>query len=320
MSVNFVDILLLFVVLSSVLLGWRRGFLLGLLDLVRWCGSLLVALRFYPRVARTLGPLFEWNEVWDKPLAFLLTGALAGLLIHLLGSALLRKLPPETHERKLNRALGVVTGLASGLIFASITAAMLLAVPLPESLRASSREGALSNRLAVYAERLEAVLAPVFDEAVAETLNKLTIRPESSDRVELPYKVTETKPLPELEARMLEMVNEERRAEGLGALAPDPELTEVARRHSADMFARGYFAHYTPEGRSPFDRIREANVRFRTAGENLALAPTLPIAHTGLMNSPGHRANILRPEFGRVGIGIMDGGVRGLMVTQNFRD
>ena len=86
------------------------------------------------------------------------------------------------------------------------------------------------------------------------------------------------------------------------------------------MFARGYFAHDTPEGLSPFDRMREANVRFTTAGENLALAPTIPVAHTGLMNSPGHRANILRREFGRVGIGVMDGGMRGLMVSQEFRN
>ena len=107
---------------------------------------------------------------------------------------------------------------------------------------------------------------------------------------------------------------------GLKALSPDPELTEVARKHSTDMFVRGYFAHDTPEGRDPFDRMRAADVRFLTAGENLALARSVPIAHTGLMNSPGHRANILRPEFGRVGIGIMDGGMRGLMVTQNFRN
>jgi hypothetical protein len=102
---------------------------------------------------------------------------------------------------------------------------------------------------------------------------------------------------------MLELVNRERAAAGLAPLAADPELTEVARRHSVDMFARGYFSHHTPEGKDPFDRIRAADVRFRTAGENLALAPTLPDAHTGLMNSPGHRANILRPQFGRVGIG-----------------
>ena len=119
---------------------------------------------------------------------------------------------------------------------------------------------------------------------------------------------------------MLELVNRERAAAGLAPLAPDPELTEVARAHSTDMFARGYFSHITPEGRSPFDRMNAAGVKYQTAGENLALAPTLPIAHNGLMNSPGHRANILRPEFGRVGIGIMDGGARGLMVTQNFRN
>ena len=94
----------------------------------------------------------------------------------------------------------------------------------------------------------------------------------------------------------------------------------MARRHSADMFARGYFAHDTPEGLDPFARMREAHVRYLTAGENLALAPTLLVAHSGLMNSPGHRANILHPQFGRLGIGIMDGGIRGLMVSQEFRD
>ena len=119
---------------------------------------------------------------------------------------------------------------------------------------------------------------------------------------------------------MLELVNQERASRGLKPLEPDPEMTEVARRHSADMFRRGYFSHYTPEGKDPFERMRESDVRFRTAGENLALAPTLRQAHTGLMNSPGHRANILRPQFGRVGIGILDGGRRGLMVTQKFRN
>ena len=44
------------------------------------------------------------------------------------------------------------------------------------------------------------------------------------------------------------------------------------------------------------------------------------IMHTGLMNSPGHRRNILRPQFGRVGIGILDGGRHGIMVTQVFRN
>jgi uncharacterized protein YkwD len=66
--------------------------------------------------------------------------------------------------------------------------------------------------------------------------------------------------------------------------------------------------------------MKDAHVQFKSAGENLALAQTMEIAHRNLMNSPGHRANILQTAFGRVGIGIMDGGFYGLMVSQEFRD
>ena len=119
---------------------------------------------------------------------------------------------------------------------------------------------------------------------------------------------------------MLELVNQERGKQGLPPLRADPELAAVARAHSRDMLARGYFAHVSPDGKDAFARMRDARATYRTAGENLAHAPTLPMAHQGLMNSPGHRANILRPAFGRVGIGIVDGGRRGLMVTQLFRN
>jgi uncharacterized protein YkwD len=97
-------------------------------------------------------------------------------------------------------------------------------------------------------------------------------------------------------------------------------MLAVARAHSHDMFAKGYFSHISKEGTTPAERARKAGVRFITAGENLALAQTLRTAHDGLMNSPGHRANILRPSFGRVGIGVLDGGRHGLMITQNFRN
>jgi len=226
----------------------------------------------------------------------------------------------DIHERSLNQLLGVIPGFANGLIVVAILSALLLAIPLSEGLSERTRDSALVNRLAVYAERLEGQLRPVFGDAISRTMNLLTIRPDSDERVTLPFKVENTRPRPDLEKRMLDLVNQERVANGLSPLQADPELTEVARKHSADMFARGYFAHDTPEGLSPFDRMREANVRFTTAGENLALAPTIPVAHSGLMNSPGHRANILRREFGRVGIGVLDGGMRGLMVSQEFRN
>ncbi len=321
MTFNAIDIVLVVVVLLSALNGWRRGFVLGLLDLLGWILSLVAALRFYQPTARWLGARVDlWSEVWDQPLAFILIAAGVGVAVHLLSYAFLRRLPEDVHERSLNRLFGLIPGLANGLITAAIVAALLLSIPLNEGLSERARGSALVNRFAVYTERLENALHPVFGDAIAQTLNLLTVQPDSDERVTLPFTVPVSRPRIDLEAEMLKLVNKERTAAGLRALAPDPELTEVARRHSADMFARGYFAHDTPESRDPFDRMRAADVRFLTAGENLALARTVQIAHTGLMNSPGHRANILRPEFGRLGIGIMDGGMRGVMVTQNFRN
>jgi len=321
MAFNVIDVVLVLLVLLSVLNGWRRGFILGVLDLLGWILSLLAGLRFYQPLARWLGPRVDlWSEVWDQPIAFLLLAISVGLAVRLFSDAILRGLGKDVHERVINKVFGIVPGLANGLISAAIVAALLLAIPLNEALRERVRGSALVNHLAIYTERLETALIPVFNDAIRQTLNLLTIQPESDERVTLPYTVADSRPRPDLEAEMLRLVNRERIAAGLGVLAPDPELTEVARRHSADMFARGYFAHDTPENRDPFVRIREAGVRFLAAVENLAHAPTIKIAHTGLMHSPGHRANILRPQFGRVGIGIMDGGRYGLMVTQNFRN
>jgi uncharacterized protein YkwD len=321
MTFNLIDVVLVVIVLLSAYNGWRRGFILGVLDLLGWALVLFAGLRFYQPVARWIGSHVDlWSEVWDRPFAFILIAILATVAVQALGKILLGRIAKDTHEGSFNRALGVLPGIANGLITAALVAAFMLAIPLNEGLRERARESAIANRLAVYAERLEARLHPVFAEAVAETLNLLMVQPESHERVNLPYKVANSRPRPDLEAQMLVLVNRERATAGLRPLAPDPELTEVARQHSVDMFARGYFAHDTPEGLDPFARMREAHVRYLTAGENLALAPTLQVAHNGLMNSPGHRANILHAQFGHLGIGIMDGGIRGLMVSQEFRD
>jgi uncharacterized protein YkwD/uncharacterized membrane protein len=318
---NPIDILLVIVIALSLLNGYRRGFIHGVIDLAGWLLSVIAGLRYYQPVAHWIGSNVDlWSEVWDQPIAFIIVAFIAGVLVHVIGYWSLRRLPEEVHDSPLNQIFGLLPGFINGVITAAIISALLLAVPLSEGISQRTRDSALVNRLAVYAEQLEGELRPVFGEAIARTLNLLTIRPDSNERVDLPFTVASSKPRPDLEKQMLDLVNRERQANGLAPLAPDPELTEVARRHSADMFARGYFAHDTPEGLSPFDRMRAANVRFLTAGENLALAPTLSVAHTGLMNSPGHRANILRREFGRVGIGVMDGGMRGLMVSQEFRN
>lgn len=318
---NWIDILLLLIILLSAFAGWRRGFILSFLDLVRWIASWLAGLLFYRAVSGWLATVTDWTETWRAPIAFVLVVVVIGILIQVVGNALMRRIPKDVHERAVNRLFGIVPGLINGVILTSIVSALLFAAPIFDGLSETARQSAVANRFAIYAEELEDALGPIFGPAIHQTLNrKITTEPGSNEFYELPFKVEATQPVPTLEEQMLELVNRERAAAGLKPLEADPELTEVARRHSADMFARGYFSHYTPDGKDPFERMRESNVRFRTAGENLALAPTLQLAHTGLMNSPGHRANILRPEFGRVGIGIVTGGRRGIMVSQEFRN
>ncbi len=322
MDLNWIDVLLLLLIAASIVMGWYRGFFVGLLDLLRWVGSWLAAVLFYQTVANWLRAVTDWTDTWRLPLAFLIVLLTASLLIQWAGATLLRKIPREHHLSRVNRALGTLPGLASGLIMAALLSSLLFAMPFADGLSRAVQESRLADRFASYTDRLEAVLTPVFEPAIRHGLNRITTtrEPGSNEFIELPFKVENTAPVPSLEAQMLELVNRERAAHGLRPLEADPELTEVARRHSADMFARGYFSHYTPEGKDPFDRMRESGVRFRTAGENLAIAPTLQMAHDGLMRSPGHRANILRPAFGRVGIGIMSGGRRGIMVSQEFRN
>lgn len=95
-------------------------------------------------------------------------------------------------------------------------------------------------------------------------------------------------------------------------------LVELARLKSKDLIAQNYFAHQSPTYGSPFEMMQKAGITYYYAGENLAGAPTVARAHTSLMNSPGHRANILNPNFTHLGIGIIDGGPYGKMHTQMF--
>lgn len=317
---NFIDALLVLVILLSIFAGWRRGFILGFLDLLRWVGSFAAGLFFYPFAAKWLDGITGWGEIWNRPLAFIFIVIITGLIIQFLGRALIRRLPENIRKSRINRIFGILPGLANGLITAIFLAALLFSLPLSDRLRQNLSESRIADNLALFSEEIEDAFEPIFNEPIQQTLNRLIIEPESDERVDLPFKVENPQPRPDLETQMLELVNRERAAAGLQPLEADPEMTRIARKHSADMFARGYFSHYTPENKSPFDRMREDGARFTTAGENLAIAPTLQIAHTGLMNSPGHRANILRPQFGRVEIGILGGGRRGIMISQEFRN
>ena len=319
-TMNIIDAVLILIILLSIWGGYQRGFLLVVFELGSCIGSIILTFMYYPYTAEWIEPYLQQGSVWTIPLAFILTFFILRLVIGFIVNKIVNALPIEAHTNFFNKLLGTFPGLINGVIYASLAAVILLIVPISDKLSEASRDSQLALRLTEPLSAIEEKLSPIFDDAVRKTIGRVTVDPESDKTIKLPYTVKNPKPRPDLEAKMLELVNRERIKEGLQPLKADPEMTVVARKHSADMFARGYFSHHTPEEKDPFDRMKSEKVKFLTAGENLALARTLNMAHDGLMNSPGHRANILQPAFGRLGIGIMDGGIYGLMVTQNFRN
>jgi uncharacterized protein YkwD len=317
---NYVDIILLLVMALAVWAGWRKGFIIGSVNLIVWIGSLLAGFFLYHPVGEWIKASFPKIGAWTFPLAFLSVVVLSRLLLGFIFNTVLRRTPYQAHTTGVNHVLGIVPGIINGLIYTTLIAAILLSVPLMYGITQKARESTLTKTLATNVTWLDEKLSPIFDEAVKKTMTRTAVEPETDETVKLNFTVNDAKARGDLEMRMLQLVNQERTKKGLKPLEWDPQLLPVARAHSQDMFARGYFSHYTLEGKDPFDRMKAAGIKYYSAGENLALGPSLSICHEGLMNSPGHRANILNPTYGRVGIGILDGGAYGLMISQEFRN
>jgi len=119
------------------------------------------------------------------------------------------------------------------------------------------------------------------------------------------------------EQRMLALLNHARQAAGVAPVAADPELRELALGHTKDMVEHHFFAHVSPSTGSPEDRLRRSGALVADFGENIANAGSPEEAHQVLMDSPGHRANMLRPEFTHVGIAALESEL-GVAITMSF--
>lgn len=121
------------------------------------------------------------------------------------------------------------------------------------------------------------------------------------------------------EYQLFDLTNATRVNHDLPVLEWNEDVRETARKHSTDMAENQYFSHTNLQGQSPFDRMQEDNVSFTTAGENLAYGQLSSIfAHQGLMNSEGHRENILQNSFAELGIGVDFNDDNQPFYTENF--
>lgn len=123
----------------------------------------------------------------------------------------------------------------------------------------------------------------------------------------------------EYQNQVVQLVNQERTSRGLKALSIDSALTKTATLKSQDMAKLGYFDHTSPTYGSPFDMMKQFGIRYRAAGENIAMGQTSPKqVMTDWMNSKGHRENILKSSYTKIGVGIAKNSSGRYYWTQQF--
>ena len=139
------------------------------------------------------------------------------------------------------------------------------------------------------------------------TNNDTTITQNNQDKIE-PQQTTAVSGS-SVESEVLRLVNIERSKAGLSALKMNNSLSDVARMKSQDMADKNYFSHTSPTYGSPFDMMKKFGITYTTAGENIAKGYAgAEAVMNGWMNSPGHKANILNPKFGTLGVGYVNKG------------
>jgi uncharacterized protein YkwD/uncharacterized membrane protein required for colicin V production len=318
---NAVDLLIAAAVVLAIVTGIRAGFVKTLYGLITWVVAIPVALVLQGPFGSLLTPVGLAAPA-ARTLAFVIVLLAIETGFTVVGSLVVFPFVDRLHrDRALglaDRAFGAIPSVLRTLVITAVALAAALVLPVGNDVRSaidgSRAAQALIAQLSAVTPALGALAGGQDDSA---PLFVTRLGADQTEKLDLPTDLALTSD-PDAEQEMLRLLNQERTARGLPALELDPRVLPVARQHSEEMFRLKYFGHQSPVLGSPFDRLMGAQISYTRAGENLAYAHSVAIAHRGLMESQGHRENILRPEFTRVAIGVISGGSYGRMFTQLF--
>lgn len=322
MNFNWIDWVIVGVVVYHAYLGWEAGFFPLFINFLSFLFALWAAVTWQSPVSGFLSEKFGIPHSWGAVLSYLLLAFIVQEVISEILHGLLTRVPKRIRNSKIAESLGAVVSAANGLVVIAFILLIVLALPLRGTVKKDIKNSRIGSVLASYVEKYGAPIESVIEEIGKSAQKFFTIEPESKERIglEVAPKSADLKVDEASERSMFELVNQERAKAGVPALIMDPKIVAVARAYSRDMFERRYFSHYSPEGKNAADRMEEGGIAFTLAGENLAYAPDVTTAHQGLMESAGHKRNILDRRFRRIGIGIIATESFGIMVTQNFTD
>jgi uncharacterized protein YkwD len=319
-ELNPVDLGVLAIVLLAAWYGFRAGFVNSVYGLASWILAIAAGFAFQGPAARAIEAATALPGPVATTVGFIAVIVAVEALFSIAGYLSIRPLARLVRESRLgavDRLLGTIPATIRSVLIVAVVVLAIEALPLSTEIKAAvetSRTGRIVNdRVVAYQPQISALTnrlggAPLLVTRVGEEQTELLSLPDD----------LELEADPAAERQLLDYVNEERTQRGRAPLVWDERLVPVARAHSEEMFRLKYFSHESPVAGSPFDRLKTGGVTYSRAGENLAYAQSVAVAHRALMDSAGHRENILRPEFTRIGIGVINAGPYGRMVTQLF--
>lgn len=317
---NYIDLIIIFVLFYFVVESVKHGFWISIVNFVSFLSSLILSFRLYKDLSNFLKINFALTTSISDAVSFLISAIVLESVIGYLLGTLVSKLPEKIRKHKINNFFGAIPGIGEGIIVVSFLITLIIASPIKPQIKSDVTKSKIGSYIISKTSIIEKNINQIFGGVINESLTYFTVNPNSNESIDLEVfeynlKIDET-----AEKEMFEKVNEERRKMNLPLLTFESKIVEVARNHAKDMWQRKYFAHVSPDGKDVGDRLNESKISYQIAGENLALAPTTLTAHNGLMNSKGHRENILDKRFNKIAIGVIDNGIYGKMYVQVFTD
>lgn len=320
MQGNYIDLVIILILLFFVLESFRYGFWMLLADFLSFLGTIFLSLWLYKYVALLLRTHFSLGHSASNAVGFLIVIVVSETILNYSLSALVKTIPEKLRKHKLNKLLGIFPALGEGLIITAFILTLAVAMPIRPSIKTDIVKSRLGGEVLKKTSGIEKNINEIFGGVIEDALTYLTVKPGSSEKIAIETASNNLSVDEKSEAEILLLINKERTKLGISSLGSDSKIVTVARNYATYLWENHYFGHYSLDGKDVGDRLSSAGITYTAAGENLALAPTVITAHDGLMNSDGHRANILDSDFHKVGVGVIDNGIYGKIFVQVFTD
>jgi uncharacterized membrane protein required for colicin V production len=318
--INPIDAAVLALVAVAAWFGYQTGFVATMYGLASWIVALAAGVSFLGPSTTIVARLTGVAPPLAATIGFVLTIVIAEALLSVAGYIAIRPVVAFVRRSPFGAAdkiLGTLPGALRSLLVVAVAILAIETLPIASEVKAAVETSGTGRAVNVQLARFQPGLEAFGGRLGGAPLLVTRVGEDQTERLDLPDQM-DLAPDAVAERELFDLVNEERTERGIGALEWDERLVPVARSHSQEMLTLKYFSHDSPVAGSPFDRITSAGIPYSRAGENLALAQSISVAHRALMDSPGHRENILRPEFTRIGIGVITAGPYGRMITQLF--